>query len=137
MPERSPRKVFILLTVAIVSGAVGFGLIKVVWGISYMEDRLSVEDGSEEKREPEESSPREDLEHGWSSYRGIVQVARDGPERVTHVLADENGEEIIFLMTDDQKLVVSEALEVEVQGPMINLKDAVKPVMQVERVVFK
>ena len=135
MPKQDPRKLFIILVVALVSGVAGFVFIRAIRGFSGLQTQLSE---SEQIGEQEDgNATQKDMDNGWSSYKGIIQIARDAPSRATHFLADENGEPIIYLMADDQKLVISEALQVEVQGTMENLKDATKPVMNVERVVFK
>ena len=135
MPKQDPRKLFILLVVALVSGVAGFGLIRAVRGFSVLQTKLS--DSEQVEEEQTNNNSQGESENGWTSYSGIIQIARDAPSRVTHHLVDENGEPIIYLMTDDQKLVVSEALQVEVQGTLENIKDSTKPVMNVERVIFK
>ncbi len=140
MPKKSPQKVFILITIALVSGIAGFGLIRLMRGVSQLERELPEANQVEEEGESVGEKYQEQggkLDNGWSSYRGIIKVAREAPSRVTHILADESGDLIIYLTADDQKLVVSEAMNVEVQGTLESLKDATEPVMQVERVVFK
>jgi hypothetical protein len=136
MPKQTNKKAFLLLMVALFSGIVGFGAIKLVRIFIIAREQLSEQDVSENQGEsvPAEKS---NLEVGFSSYKGIISSTHSTPPQLTHVLLDENGEEVIYLMADDHKLKISESMEVEVQGRVSSLKDVDKPVMTVERVVFK
>lgn len=140
MLENSSQKIFVLIVAALVSGVAGFGLIRLMRTVSQIEGGLPEENQLEESEESAGGENQEQggrLENGWSSYSGIIQIAREVHGKATHILVDENGDLIIYLMADDQKLVISEAMEVEVQGTLESLKDVTEPLMRVERVVFK
>ncbi len=144
LSQDNSRKIFIIVAVSLFSAFVGYSLIKIMEsdllsGEWFSENSLVQEEGEgqDEEQESDESSTDPDLQPGWQSYSGIIDVAQDAPGEATHVLTDENGEAIIYLTAVDEKLVVSESLDAEVQGPVSNLKDSDKRLMQVERVVFE
>lgn len=58
-------------------------------------------------------------------------------DKISYVLINDKGEEIILLKTTDQKLSVAEGHYVSVQGTPQKLKDGIKDVLIVEKVILK
>ena len=58
-------------------------------------------------------------------------------DNISFYLADNKGEEIILLKTDDEKLTVVEGLEVVLFGEIFKTKDESREILMVEKVVVK
>jgi hypothetical protein len=58
-------------------------------------------------------------------------------DKISFYLEDSNGEEIILLKTDDQKLTVVEGLSVTVFGEVEKTADGKEEVLMVEKVVVR
>ncbi|MEA2020569.1 MAG: hypothetical protein U9M98_02515 [Patescibacteria group bacterium] len=143
LSQSNSQKIFVLIAVSLFSAIIGYSLIKIMesgllsrqegWESSIVE-----EEGKEKQDQASlDSSADSDLQSGWQSYSGTIDISQSAPGGATHVLIGSGGEEIIYLAAGDDKLIVAESLEAEVQGPIRDLEDSNKKLMQVERVVFK
>lgn len=75
-----------------------------------------------------------------NSYVGVVDYVNPNhypDDKITHVLNDVNGNEIILLVADDDKLDVVEGLSVELFGKKLKTKDGKIDILKVERIVVK
>ncbi len=85
-------------------------------------------------------SPDESVESPIKSYAGRITYIdpKFYPEdKISFVLVNSKGEEIILLKASDEKLMVSEGLDVEVVGQMAKTKDGKEDVLIVSKVVIK
>ena len=132
------RKPFLLLFVAALSLLVGWGVGKVLTlkrPDSYsrsLEDKIKMEEGREGEKEKERKE-EEKLPKEWESYTGIISsldssIYSEG----SHQLTNENGDTVLLLEAEDDKLMVSLGMEAEVQGPVRMTADGNQKIMMVE-----
>ena len=139
----SPQKLLFLFFVAAVSVVLGLRigkLFKREATLPQLPSEVASEIGESSELETAEPGPvsggEETLPKGWESYTGIIREAV-GTSGGTHQLISKDGEVLILLEARDQKLVVSEGMEAEVQGPVKAVEDSDLRLMTVERVVFR
>lgn len=75
-----------------------------------------------------------------SSYEGKIEYLNPGfypNDKITYVLVDSSGKQIILLKSKDQKLSIAENLFVKVQGTLTKTKDGKSDVLNVSEVIIK
>lgn len=89
---------------------------------------------------PAVNNPEQINQNNESYLEGVITYVdpRTYPgEDISFYLADSDGNELILLKANDQKLEVSEGLNVKLQGKRIKTRDGKKDVLFVDRIVVK
>lgn len=129
--ELKGRRLYVFLTITFAIFLVA-GLT-----LGYFTDKILTKNEMADKNKESKSKEAQDIKTLYDGKVMFVDPNLYPLDKISYVLVNNKGEEIILLKTTDQKLSVAEGHYVSVQGTPQKLKDGTKNVLIVEKVILK